>query len=163
MKTNIAYLLLGSNIGSREKHLKDSIESIEKHIGTVTSKSSVYRTASWGNENQDDFLNQAICIQTKLSAEKLLEKILSIEKKIGRVRTTKWESRIIDIDILFYNSGITNTANLTIPHPYLQERKFALVPLNEIASDLIHPALNKSVKILLEECRDTLDVSKYLL
>ena len=157
---NWAYLLLGSNKGKREKYLSQVIEQIEKNVGKIISKSSVYSTSAWGNKNQNDFLNQAVRVETNFSAEELLKKILSIEKKLGRKRIKKWEARIIDIDILFFGNEIINSKTLTVPHPHLHERKFALVPLSEIANDFIHPVLKKSVKQLLYKCQDKLMVKK---
>ncbi|MBI4930667.1 MAG: 2-amino-4-hydroxy-6-hydroxymethyldihydropteridine diphosphokinase [Bacteroidetes bacterium] len=146
-------------MGKREKFLPCAIGHIEKKIGKVILKSSLYNTKAWGIQNQNDFLNQAICVETILSAEKLLEEILLIEKQLGRERANKWEARKIDIDILFFNKLILQSAHLQIPHPHLHERKFTLVPLNEIASGLIHPVLGKSIKILLQDCTDKLEVS----
>lgn len=155
---NIAYLLLGSNIGDREKKLSLAIEWLEKCVGKVTSKSSIYFTAAWGNPNQPDFLNQAVCIQTPLMPKELMQTILMIEKKLGRKRTKKWGPRLIDIDLLLFNEEIIKTPVLEVPHPFLHERKFALIPLNEIASDAIHPAFQKTICNLLNECNDTLNV-----
>lgn len=155
---NTAYLLLGSNIGNRENYLLQAAELIEKKIGKITSASSLYNTSAWGNENQNDFLNQAVRIKTNFSAEEVLKIILSIEKELGRERNTKWAARIIDIDILFFNQEIISSKDLTIPHPYLHERRFALIPINEIDPNFIHPILNKTVRILLEKCPDKLPV-----
>ncbi|MBI3501226.1 MAG: 2-amino-4-hydroxy-6-hydroxymethyldihydropteridine diphosphokinase [Bacteroidetes bacterium] len=155
---NKAYLLLGSNLGERENYLLDAKAQVKKNIGKIISESSLYNTAAWGKESQNDFLNQVISVETNLPAEKLLEAILSIEKKMGRERNKKWEARIIDIDILFFNDEIIRTKNLTVPHPHLHERRFALVPLAEIAADFIHPVLKKSIKSLLRECKDNLEV-----
>ncbi len=160
---NMAYLLLGSNIGKREIYLSLAAELIENNIGKIISKSSVYSTSAWGNENQNDFLNMAVCVETSRvlgTAEELLQTILEIEKQIGRERNKKWEARIIDIDILFFNQLIFKSANLQIPHPHLHERRFVLVPLAEIASELIHPVLNKSVQELLIECEDKGEVKR---
>lgn len=153
---NIVYLLLGSNSGNRTKNLYDALALIELHLGRIISTSSVHNTAPWGNKEQNDFLNQAVCIETIFPAQELLEKILDIEKTLGRERGKKWEARIIDIDILFFNSGIITAPGLIIPHPYLHQRRFALACLDEIAGDFIHPEIKKSVKQLLEECEDTL-------
>ena len=157
---NTAYLLLGSNIGKREAYLYNAIALINKKAGKVIGQSSLYTTKAWGNENQNDFLNQALCVETNFSAEELLQTILKIEKQLGRTRTQKWEARTIDIDILFFNPQIINSSTLTIPHPHLCERRFALVPLAEIALELIHPVLKKSVSELLKDCNDKLEVIK---
>src|SRR5690349_6009474 len=122
---NTGYLLLGSNLGDRKNYLSKAAELLEIHVGKITSKSMLYNTAPWGVDNQDDFLNQAVRVETKLSAHQLLENILSIEEKLGRIRTKKWEARTIDIDILFFNADIIRTDNLTIPHPFLHQRRFA--------------------------------------
>jgi len=155
---NKAYLLLGSNLGDRKKYLSDAVTLLEIHAGKITLKSMLYNTAPWGVTDQDDFLNQAVCVETKLSAQQLLENILYIEEKLGRIRIQKWEARTIDIDILFFNSDIISTDNLTVPHPFLHQRRFALLPLSEIEGNFIHPVLKKSVKILLADCDQNLVV-----
>ena len=164
---NTAYLLLGSNLGNRESYLSQAIKLIEKSTGIVIAKSSIYNTKAWGNTEQNDFLNQVVCVKTKLSAEELLQIILGIEKELGRTRSQspvasrqKWQPRIIDIDILFFNQHICTSTHLHIPHPHLHERRFALIPLAEIAGELIHPVLKKNIKQLLAECKDKLDVKK---
>lgn len=153
-----AYLLLGSNEGDRLLWLNKAMEQIARHCGSILKQSSTYRTAAWGIEDQPDFLNIALEIDTKLSAEKLLSAILEIELKLGRHREVKWGQRTIDIDILFYGSDVIDNPGLKVPHPYLQERRFALVPLNEIAPDYMHPVLKKTNRQLLQECNDPLDV-----
>ena len=163
---NKAFLLLGSNLGERELFLSKAIELFEKSYGKVVAISAIYSTAPWPAQTEDknkqnDFLNQAVCIETRLSAPDLLNSLLKIEKEIGRIRNKKWEARIIDIDILFYNEEIINTALLTVPHPYLHLRKFALVPLAEIAAEFIHPVFKKSIKNILSENSDNLPVNRY--
>ena len=153
---NTTYLLLGSNLGDRKNFLSQAVTLIGSLTGKIISKSTLYNTEPWGVDNQGDFLNQAICVETELSADELLKNILGIEERLGRTRTQKWEARNIDIDILFFNSDIIETTNLTVPHPFLHERKFALLPLSEIKEDYIHPVLKKSVKTLLAECNHDL-------
>lgn len=156
---NTAYLILGGNQGDRLKNLNDAISFIASEAGPISKFSKIYVTAAWGNEDQSDFYNQALCIKTHLSAIDLLNKLLEIEEKLGRVRgTEKWQARTIDIDILFFNQEVINHNNLTIPHPYIQDRRFVLIPLYDIANELIHPILNKDIKTLLLECNDKLNV-----
>lgn len=152
------YLLLGSNIGDSEKVLSAAIELIELEIGKVIDASSVYSTKAWGVEDQPDFLNQVVEIESNLDPENLLVKINEIEKKLGRVRFQKWHSRIIDIDILYFGAEIIDTPNLVIPHPENQNRNFVLIPMAEIAPELIHPVLGISQKELLLKCADPLKV-----
>jgi len=156
---NTVYLILGSNLGNKLQTLQQAIKLIEKEIGTINKVSGVFETAAWGNTSQPDFINQAVSVHTLLSAHEVLQRILGIEKKLGRVRDNqKWKERIIDIDILFYNNSIINTPELTVPHPYLQDRKFVLIPLLEIVPDYIHPVLNKRIDVPLKECTDELEV-----
>ena len=158
---NTIYLLLGGNVGNRIENLNNALLLIRKLVGKQIKQSSIYVTAAWGNKNQPDFYNQAVCIETRLSASTLLVTLLKIEEKLGRKRDTqKWQERTIDIDILFFNDEIINEQNLKIPHPFLHDRKFVLVPLAEIAAELKHPILNKSISELLENCTDNLNVKK---
>ena len=158
---NSAYLLLGSNMGNSREQLSTAIHQIEINTGKLIRASHLYSTAAWGNTNQPDFLNQVIIIETKLAAHETLNSILAIEKKMGRVRTVKNAPRIIDIDILFFNKEIIDQPDLIVPHPEIQNRRFVLIPLNELASQLIHPALNKTVHQLLMACPDKLNVKKF--
>jgi len=158
---NKTYLLLGSNMGNSRQQLTQSITLIKKKIGRVTRQSKLYSTAAWGNTNQPDFLNQVIVVETKLSPDALIKTILSIEKDMGRIRTIKNAPRIIDIDILFFNKDIIQEKDLIIPHPEIQNRRFVLVPLNELSPAFKHPVLKRTVHQLLETCPDTLDVKKF--
>lgn len=157
---NTVYLLLGSNMGNSEQMLTVATNMIEKNIGKLTKSSSIYRTAAWGNEDQPDFLNQIIIVSSSLSSSTVLKEMFVIEKEMGRVRTTKNASRVIDIDMLFFNDEIIQTETLTVPHPQIQNRRFVLVPLAEIALDFIHPLLKKSSLELLSICSDKLNVQK---
>jgi len=157
---NTVYLLLGSNLKNPAEQLLIARNQVGTAIGEIKNASSLYATAAWGNTDQPDFLNQVIVIKTDFSAETLMETILTIEANMGRIRTQKNAPREIDIDILFFNNEIINLPELVVPHPLLQERKFVLIPLNEIAPDFIHPILLKTTQELLEICSDKLDVQK---
>lgn len=157
---NTVFLLTGGNLGNRFFNLQQAKELIEENCGLIVAESSIYKTAAWGFTEQPDFYNQCLQLQTNFSAEELMQVLLMIEKKMGREREIKMGPRIIDIDILLMNDFIINTNFVKIPHPLLQERRFALTPLAEIASNLIHPVLHKSIKELLAECKDNLAVYK---
>lgn len=161
MAKKSTYLLIGTNMGQRDANLQLATELLEKQVGKLTKSSSIYETAAWGKENQPGFLNQVLAFETNLKPAELLEKILQIEQQMGRQRLEKWGSRIIDIDILYFNEKIINQKNLQIPHPYLQDRRFTMVPLAEIAPDFTHPVLKKNNKQLLEICEDRLEVNPF--
>ena len=154
------FLLLGGNLGDREENLRNAVFKIANRIGEVLEMSSIYETAAWGVEDQPDFLNQVLLVDTILSPEELLFTCLEIEKDLGRVRKEHWGERIIDIDILFIEDKIINTQRLTVPHPEVQNRRFTLEPLCELAGNFDHPVLGKSIKQLLKSCEDTLEANK---
>jgi len=158
---NKAYLLLGSNMGNSHKQLAAAAKLIKKNIGKITRQSNLYVTAAWGNTKQPDFLNQVIVVETTCTAEETIKTILQVEKQMGRVRTIRNAPRIIDIDILFFNKEVIQEKDLVVPHPEIQNRRFALVPLNELSPGLMHPVLNKTIHQLLEYCPDILDVKKF--
>jgi 2-amino-4-hydroxy-6-hydroxymethyldihydropteridine diphosphokinase len=157
---NTAYLITGSNMGDRGQYLATARELINTDCGEITKTSFVYETAAWGKVNQPAFLNQALEVHTSLNAKQLIRYILKVEKKMGRIRKEKYGPRLIDIDILFFNDEIHKTSFLKIPHPEMQNRRFVLVPLAEIAPAIAHPVLHKTVTELLDDCPDTLDVKK---
>ena len=158
---NNTYLLLGSNIGNSKASLAKATTRIKRQIGTITRHSYLYSTAAWGNTQQPDFLNQVIVVSTELTALQTMQTILGIEKKMGRVRMVKNAPRIIDIDILFFNKDIIDQPELTVPHPQIQNRRFVLVPLNQLSPNLKHPLLKKPVHQLLMHCPDKLNVKKF--
>jgi len=157
---NNAYLLIGGNEGDRIGYLQQARDHIATHFGQIIQQSFIYETAAWGKTDQPNFLNQVLLFRTLPDAAALMQNILDVEKKMGRLRSKKFSQRIIDIDILFFNREIINQPQLVIPHPEIQNRRFVLVPMNEIAPQFIHPVLHKTVQTLLKECMDNLDVKK---
>ena len=153
-------LLLGGNIGEVQLQFKKATEILSIYFGEPIKKSSLYKTAAWGKRDQPDFLNQVISFKTKLNPSEVLAKCLETENDLGRIRYERWGERAIDIDVLFYGTEVIDIKGLIIPHPRIQERLFTLEPLSEIYPEYIHPVLNKSVKIMLEECNDPLEVHK---
>jgi 2-amino-4-hydroxy-6-hydroxymethyldihydropteridine diphosphokinase len=158
---NQAYLLTGSNMGDREQNLATAKELINDQLGSVTAVSSLYETAAWGNTDQAPFLNQALEISTTLNARQLIRRILKLEKLMGRERKEKYGPRVIDIDILLFNNEKHNYQLLKLPHPEMQNRRFALLPLAEIAAEKVHPVFKKTIAQILIECKDELEVKKY--
>lgn len=145
------YLLLGSNLGDREKNINDAINELQVSGIIISKKSSLYNTPPWGYTEQPDFLNQAIECLTSLEPFELLKEIKKIERKLGREKTVRYGPRIIDIDIIFFDDLIFKSDELTIPHHLMHKRDFVLKPLCEIAPDFVHPELKLSVKNLLEK------------
>lgn len=155
-----AYLLIGGNQGNRGAYLTEAMQLINGACGNIVHSSAIYETAAWGPVAQPNFYNRALEVETELGPEELMRTLLTIEERMGRVRTIKMGPRIIDLDILLIDGLVMQTGLLTLPHPALPQRRFALLPLAEIAPALIHPVLHKSVAQLLRECTDTLDVQK---
>ncbi|CAN5255345.1 2-amino-4-hydroxy-6-hydroxymethyldihydropteridinediphosphokinase [soil metagenome] len=158
---NKAYLLTGGNQGDIAAHMQLAKGYINKKIGSIINQSSLYKTAAWGNTLQPDFLNRVLVVGSDLGASQMLSCILDIENNLGRVRNKKNDPRIIDIDILFFNDEIIQQPGLTIPHAEIPNRRFVLQPMNEIAPDLIHPVLKKTIRELLQLCKDPLDVTVF--
>jgi 2-amino-4-hydroxy-6-hydroxymethyldihydropteridine diphosphokinase len=156
---NNSVLLLGSNMGNRLQLINQAKKKIAEQIGDIILNSAIYETAAWGKTEQNSFYNCVCSVQTLLTPEQLLHTILNIESELGRKRTKKWAPRFIDIDILYYNTLVFETEELTIPHPLLHFRKFTLIPLVEILPNYIHPKLNCSNANLLAQCSDNLSVS----
>lgn len=156
---NTCYILLGSNLEDRLAYLKDAKEKLSQSLELINS-SSIYETSAWGNENQSNYYNQVLVFNTKKSPIELLQLCLTTETQMGRIRTVKWADRIIDIDVLYYNEEIIVTNDLKVPHPLIQERRFVLSPLAEIAPHYKHPVWNKTNLQLLNDCNDPLEVKK---
>jgi 2-amino-4-hydroxy-6-hydroxymethyldihydropteridine diphosphokinase len=155
------FLGLGTNLGDREKNLEQALDKIAEVIGIIVSRSSVYEAEPWGFLSSDQFLNMVIGVDTNLKPSGLLGRLLMIESLLGRLRDGKqYSSRIIDIDILLYGRQKVDTISLKIPHPRMQERKFVLVPLCEIAPRTVHPVFGKTMTELLNECKDTGGIKK---
>ena len=171
------FVLLGSNRGDRKDYISKALEMIGSGVGIVCRKSALYETAPWGFEDPTPFLNQVVEIESNLEPEALLEQLLTIEVRLGRIRPfdgcgcivpsspalkkgsdveeiPMYAGRTIDLDILFYGQRLVFTDNLMIPHPRLHERRFTLVPMNEIAPGFIHPLMKKTISVLLHESRD---------
>jgi len=154
------YLLLGSNLGHKQENLSNACLKINRLIGNIEQASSIYYCEPWGMSQAPAFLNQALSISTRYNPTELLDKLLEIEIEMGRQRSQGYQNRTIDIDILYYQHIICDKPRLKIPHPRIQERRFALEPLAELASDFVHPVLNLTNKELLDQCEDPLSVSK---
>nr|WP_295925658.1 2-amino-4-hydroxy-6-hydroxymethyldihydropteridine diphosphokinase [uncultured Dyadobacter sp.] len=154
------YLLLGSNLGDRFQVLEAARRYIAVEAGVIVSQSAVYETAPWGLTDQPAFLNQVLQIKTHLLPEELLRVVLNIEHELGRVRYERWGARIIDIDVLYYGDMVLDSARLTLPHPRIQDRRFVLAPLAEVAPDFLHPILQQTSEQLFLQCTDTSSVSK---
>src|SRR3954466_9348683 len=153
---NTAYLLAGSNMGNRTAYLQQATKIIEEQCGSIIARSHIYETAAWGVLDQPSFYNQALAVQTLLQPEQLMQTLLNIEATIGRLRVQKMGPRIIDLDVLLIDDLVLNTPWLTVPHPHLTERRFALAPLAEIAPALIAAIAGKTIAELLGICSDML-------
>ncbi|MBD1398673.1 2-amino-4-hydroxy-6-hydroxymethyldihydropteridine diphosphokinase [Pontibacter sp. JH31] len=155
------YLLLGGNLGDRNSYLSQARDRIAAQVGPIVRSSALYETAAWGNTDQPAFLNQVVEVWAEHTPEYILFLINQIEQELGRVRQEHWGARVIDIDILFYDDLAFQTPRLTIPHPRLHLRRFTLLPLAEIAPEMTHPVLGKSIVTLLENCPDELEVRPF--
>jgi len=145
------YIGIGSNLGDREENCIRAVELLEHRGIPVKKKSALHETKPWGVKDQPLFLNMAIEIETALSPRELLKILKEIEKEIGREPASRWRPRIIDLDILLFNTSVVDENHLRIPHPLMHERDFVLKPLSEIAPDAEHPVLHKSIWELMLE------------
>lgn len=161
LEYSTAYLLLGGNLGNREANLKKAIELLNDKIGEVIAASSLYETAAWGKTDQPAFLNQAVAVQTSLSALEVLDLALIIELELGRVRKDKWGERLIDIDLVLFGDQIIDIPDkLQVPHPHMQHRKFVMEPLAEIAPEVLHPVLGETILSICRNINDPLEVKR---
>ena len=157
----ISYLSLGSNLGNRKDNLNEAIFHLKSKAGLIINTSKVYESEPWGLKDQNFFLNQVIKLKTSFSPQHLLKCCKNIEIKMGRSKSIKWGARNIDIDILYFSKLILNEDDLKIPHPLIQERKFVLLPLNELNKTFNHPTLNKTNSKMLEDCSDNSNIYLY--
>lgn len=162
--TRFSFILLGSNMGDREVVLDNAIKEIEKRCGRIVNKSSLYESEPWGFDTDLYFLNQAIAVETDLEPHDLLKELLTIEAELGRRRNENhigYESRPIDLDIIYIDDMINDDDDLILPHPRMHLRRFVLVPLSEISPDFVHPILRESNSTLLDRCEDQSEVRLY--
>ncbi|PRD46581.1 2-amino-4-hydroxy-6-hydroxymethyldihydropteridine diphosphokinase [Sphingobacterium haloxyli] len=158
---NKVFLLLGANLGNPTMQLAKALEKIESQVGKIEACSSLYESEAWGVTDQPKFLNQVALISTSLSPLDVLDKVQAIENDLGRIRISKWGARVIDIDILYFNHDCIQHERLIVPHPYMPDRRFVLVPLAEVAPFFKHPKLGITTNDLLAQCEDNLTVHPY--
>ncbi len=152
------YLLFGSNQGDKLQLLEQACTYVNNRCGMLVERSSLYNSEPWGFEAEEWFLNVLLVVETELDPDTLMDRLLDIERELGRVRHPEIEgytSRTVDLDILYYGDQIVRTAKVTAPHPRLPERRFALMPLCELVPDFLHPESGLSQQQLLEKCHDT--------
>lgn len=154
------FLLLGSNQDDPSNKLAEACHRIQNEAGVIVRSSGEYITSAWGDTDQPDFHNQVIEIATSLDPHQLLDVLLQIENEMGRIRSRKWGPRIIDIDILLFDNLIIDQSGLTVPHPGIPDRRFTLLPLAEIAGEVIHPTSRKTIATMLQACTDQLSVKR---
>ena len=147
----MVYLGLGTNLGNKEQNLRMSVKKIEERIGNVVSLSAFYATAPWGFSSENSFLNAAVCVETTLLPLQVLKETQGIERELGRTEKSVnglYADRLIDIDLLLYDDRVMDAEGLILPHPLMTERRFVMEPLSEIAPDVVHPVLHKTMKEL---------------
>jgi 2-amino-4-hydroxy-6-hydroxymethyldihydropteridine diphosphokinase len=155
LKEHLVYLSLGSNLGDRSENLNIACDRIQKSLGRKIAVSQIYESAPWGYSSVHHFYNCCISLLTRMDPWQLLDGILAIEQSMGRIRGgTSYSDRLIDLDLLFYGDRVIDDHRLTVPHPRMEERRFVLMPLAEIAADFVHPVHRLTVQEMLEHCPD---------
>ena len=159
---NYVYLLLGSNLGDSKSFINKAADLIFKNVGELIKESSFYESPPWGFSHDNSFLNKVLFIKTDFEAKRVLDECQFIEQGLGRVRSNseEYQAREIDVDILFYNDDIIESVDLTVPHPRIQNRRFTLLPMCEIAESFVHPVMKLTLADLLKECKDYAKVVK---
>jgi 2-amino-4-hydroxy-6-hydroxymethyldihydropteridine diphosphokinase len=147
----VVYLGIGSNLGDKQGNCLDAIERLSTRGISISKRSAMHETQPWGVEDQPDFVNMAVEVETVMSPEELLVTVKEIEREMGRKAGTRWGPRLIDLDVLLYDDRIVKSKDLIIPHPLLHKRNFVLLPLAEISPECVHPVLKKTIRELAQE------------
>lgn len=155
-------LIVGGNLGDREKLIFETKQKLQQNVGQIVQESKIYETEAWGGKSHGHYLNQVLVLNSEPDPFHVLEKIQAIELEMGRERQEKWGNRTMDIDILYLGKQIILEPQLKVPHPYISERKFVLVPLVDVLPDFIHPIHQLSHLQLLQQLNDDLDVKQFI-